>query len=102
MSDAEHQLEEPLGGLGARLRAFREDLGLTQSAMAEHLGIPFRSLQDNESSKALPGAKALFRYMLAGADVNWILSGQRVSNTSFTAAEKAKILAAASRILSDS
>ncbi len=92
------QSDSALSGLGARLRAYRQELGLTQREMAERLGIPFRSLQDNEKSKALPGARTLLQYLLAGADVNWLISGE-YSSAPLTAAEKTKLMTAADHVL---
>ena len=98
MPTASQQPESALEGLGGRMRAFRHELGLTQRGMAEKLGIPFRSLQDNEASVALPGARTLFQYLQAGADVNWLLAGEHHSEP-LTAGEKSKLLRAADQIL---
>jgi transcriptional regulator with XRE-family HTH domain len=43
--------------LGARLRAIRQQLSLTQAELADELGFPVRSLQDYEAGKSLPQSK---------------------------------------------
>jgi transcriptional regulator with XRE-family HTH domain len=62
--------------IGDRLTDVRNRLGKTQSEMAEDLHIAFRSLQDNERGKSIPGGKVLSGYVRMGVNVNWLLTGE--------------------------
>ncbi|MFX4223314.1 MAG: helix-turn-helix domain-containing protein [Thalassobaculum sp.] len=62
-------------GLAERLREARHRLGLTQTDLAERLGIPYRTLQDGERGLSLPGAKILEAYARENVDINWLLTG---------------------------
>lgn len=62
-----------------RLKAAREGLGLSQQALAEHCGVTARSQRNYEAGERLPDALYLARLIEAGADVTYILSGQRAS-----------------------
>jgi transcriptional regulator with XRE-family HTH domain len=54
MQEPENDLAQELG---ARLRAIRVQLSLTQIELADELGFPVRSLQDYEAGKSLPQSK---------------------------------------------
>ena len=60
-----------------RLREVREALGLSQQALAERCGITARSQRNYESGERLPDAAYLAAIASAGADVLYILTGQR-------------------------
>ncbi len=60
-----------------RLREAREALGLSQQALAERCGITARSQRNYESGERLPDAAYLAAIASAGADVLYILTGQR-------------------------
>lgn len=60
-----------------RLREEREALGLSQQALAERCGITARSQRNYESGERLPDAGYLAAIAAAGADVLYILTGQR-------------------------
>lgn len=60
-----------------RLREVREALGLSQQALAERCGITARSQRNYESGERLPDAAYLAAIAAAGADVLYILTGQR-------------------------
>jgi transcriptional regulator with XRE-family HTH domain len=60
-----------------RLRSQREALGLSQQALAEICGITARSQRNYESGERLPDAAYLAALSAAGADVLYILTGQR-------------------------
>lgn len=62
-----------------RLRAEREALGLTQAAMADSCGIAGRSQRNYEAGGRLPDAAYLAAAAVAGADVLYILTGQRAT-----------------------
>ena len=64
-------------GISERLQEERKDLGLTQEAMTGKLGATKRSVINWEGGAALPGAEVLAGYAAAGADVLYILTGQR-------------------------
>jgi transcriptional regulator with XRE-family HTH domain len=63
--------------ISTRLQEERKRLGLTQEAVAAQLGATKRSVINWEGGAALPGAEVLARYAAAGADVLYILTGQR-------------------------
>jgi len=60
-----------------RLREAREALGLSQQALAERCGITARSQRNYESGERLPDAGYLAAIAAAGADVLYILTGER-------------------------
>jgi transcriptional regulator with XRE-family HTH domain len=63
--------------LAERLIAAREELGLTQRELAEKLGIGWRSVQEYEQGRAVPGGSALAGYAGLGVDATWLLIGER-------------------------
>ncbi len=63
--------------LPARLRAVREALGMTQRKFSAAANIPLPSLKDYEGGNSIPGAEALSRYAHRGADLNWLLRGDK-------------------------
>ena len=65
-----------------RLREVREALGLSQQALAERCGITARSQRNYESGERLPDAGYLAAIAAAGADVLYILTGQRAGGAS--------------------
>ena len=65
-----------------RLREVREALGLSQQALAERCGITARSQRNYESGERLPDAAYLAAIAAAGADVLYILTGQRAGGAS--------------------
>jgi len=68
--------------LGARLKEERERLGLTQPAFAELAGAKKRTLIDWEGGVSSPTAVQLAALATHGADVLYILTGQRNPNPS--------------------
>lgn len=76
-----------------RLREEREAMGLSQQAMAELSGISARSQRNYESGERLPDAAYLAAITKAGADVVYVLTGQRDGS--------APVLDAAERVLLD-
>lgn len=77
-----------------RLRGEREAMGLSQQAMAELSGITARSQRNYESGERLPDAAYLAAIAKAGADVVYVLTGQRDGSV--------PTLDAAERVLLDS
>ena len=65
-----------------RLREVREALGLSQQALAERCGITARSQRNYESGERLPDAAYIAAIAAAGADVLYILTGQRAGGAS--------------------
>jgi len=63
--------------LAERLIEAREELGLTQRELAEKLGIGWRSVQEYEQGRAVPGGSALAGYAGLGVDATWLLVGER-------------------------
>lgn len=72
-------------GISLRLQEERKRIGLTQEAIAEKLDATKRSVINWEGGTALPGAEVLARYAAAGADVLYILTGQRSQPVAATA-----------------
>ena len=68
--------------ISTRLQEERKRLGLTQEAVAAQLGATMRAVINWEGGAALPGAEVLARYAAAGADVLYILTGQRAGGAS--------------------
>lgn len=64
-------------GISLRLQEERKRLGLTQEAIAEKLTATKRSVINWEGGAAMPGAEVLSRYAAAGADVLYVLTGER-------------------------
>ena len=63
--------------ISERLKAERESLGLSQQALADRVGVSLRSQQNYESGDRIPDATYLGAMAEAGADVLFILTGQR-------------------------
>lgn len=59
-----------------RLKMVREHAKLDQKEMADYLGISFRSWQDYELGKSMPGGKVFERLANLRYNVNWIFTGQ--------------------------
>ena len=72
-----------------RLREVREALGLSQQALAERCGITARSQRNYESGERLPDAAYLAAIAAVGADVLYILTGQRTGGASAPAPARA-------------
>lgn len=60
-----------------RIREAREGLGLSQQVMADRCGIAARSQRNYESGERLPDAAYLAAAAAAGADIRYIVTGQR-------------------------
>ena len=63
--------------IAERLKEVREALGFSQQAMADRLGVSLRSQQNYEAGSRTPDATYLAAIAAAGADVLYILTGQR-------------------------
>ena len=63
--------------ISARLKEEREALGLSQQALADACGISARSQRNYESGERLPDAAYLAAIAALGADVLFVLTGQR-------------------------
>lgn len=68
--------------LGQRLRAERERLGLSQTAFGEIGGVQKRAQINYEAGERQPDAAYLAAIAAAGADVLYILTGQRSGSAS--------------------
>lgn len=64
-------------GISVRLQEERKRLALTQEAVAEKIGATKRSVINWEGGASLPGAEVLASLATIGADVLYILTGQR-------------------------
>ena len=63
--------------IAERLKSERENLGLSQQALADRLSISLRSQQNYEKGDRNPDSAYLAAIAAAGADVLYILTGQR-------------------------
>lgn len=62
--------------LAERLKTAREHLGYEQKKIASELSISFRSWQDYELGKSVPGGKVFEALVKLGFNANWLLSGE--------------------------
>ncbi len=60
--------------IGARLRAYRESIGLTQDQFAARCGGTKRGIQENESGKSAPNSKLLAALARMGLNLSWLLN----------------------------
>ncbi len=72
----------PPPALTARLVQARRTIGATQKELAKQLGCAWRSVQDYEQGKAVPGGQVLASYGELGVDLNWLLNGTDAIETS--------------------
>ncbi|NCF07954.1 helix-turn-helix domain-containing protein [Kosakonia sp. MH5] len=63
--------------IGDFLRAERERLGLTQTAMSKAAGVAFRTYCDYEAGKSEPKASTLAELSSFGVDVLYVLTGRK-------------------------
>lgn len=63
--------------VGERLREARKDLGLNQAEIAELAGVSREYWGRMERGASVPGGEVLAALALRGADVTYILTGQR-------------------------
>lgn len=61
--------------LSERLKIVRTSLGKEQKEVAELLGISYRSWQDYEQGKSVPGGKVFEALVKQGFNANWLLTG---------------------------
>lgn len=61
--------------LTERLKDLRLQLKLSQKEMAERLGVGFRSWQDYESGRRVPGSAVIEALCAMGVNANWLLAG---------------------------
>ena len=64
-------------GIASRLQVERKRLGFSQELLASHVGSTKRSVINWEGGAATPSAEVLTGYAAAGADVLFIVTGQR-------------------------
>lgn len=78
---AVHSLRAQLGRslavhtIGARLKAWRDEMKLSQKDAATQSCIPARTYQDYEREVRLPGAESMEAFVRAGINANWLLTG---------------------------
>lgn len=73
----------PPPALAARLVEARLKAGATQKELAGRLGCAWRSVQDYEQGKAVPGGAVLASYGELGVDLNWLLNGTDAIGSSY-------------------
>ncbi len=62
--------------IGRRQAEVRKFLGLTQADMAARIGVPMRTLSDNERGISVAGGRVLAAYCTLGIRSDWLLTGQ--------------------------
>lgn len=66
-----------LAEIGARIKAARKAIGMTQEQLASLAGAKSKSgLQDNEAGKNMPGGQMIGALVRAGVNANWLLTGE--------------------------
>jgi transcriptional regulator with XRE-family HTH domain len=70
-----------------RFREERENLSLSQREVAERLGVSLNSVNNWERGVSSVSADAVSRFGESGADVLYILTGQRTPKAALTAEE---------------
>lgn len=63
------------GGIGSRLKLWRQALGLTQAAFAERIGVHIGVLKKYEQGLNVPGGEALAAIARTGVNMTWLLTG---------------------------
>lgn len=61
--------------IGRRIKAAREQIGLSQQAMAQKIGSSKTGIQANEAGRSIPGGGVLIELMRLGISANWVLTG---------------------------
>jgi transcriptional regulator with XRE-family HTH domain len=67
--------DKNLPDIAARLRQWREVLGLTQNGMARLLGVDYGLVRKHESGTSVPGSKHLLLLWDTGLNPTWLLTG---------------------------
>lgn len=62
--------------VGARMKAAREALRLTQDGLAKAVGGSKRGIQENEARNRVPGGDVIAGMVRLGINANWLLTGE--------------------------
>lgn len=62
--------------IGARMRAARAALELSQEGLANAVGGSKRGIQNNEALKSVPGGEVICGLVTLGINANWLLTGE--------------------------
>ncbi len=62
--------------IGARLKRWRQALGLTQAQFCERLGMHIGVLKKYEQDVNVPGGEVLAAIAKTGCNINWLLTGE--------------------------
>lgn len=65
-----------MGGIGARLKVWREGVGLGQSEAAARLGMSESTYQNYEREVRAPRMEAMEAFVRSGLNANWLLTGE--------------------------
>lgn len=68
---------EQINSIGDRLREVRDDLSLTQADLGAIFGVDRKVVRNYEENKTSPRADQLISFQSCGADIVYILTGQR-------------------------
>ena len=72
-------VDEIIFGFGDRFRAEREKLDLTQEELASKIATTSRTIISYESNKSPPKLSKLILFASLGADVGYIITGQKTT-----------------------
>lgn len=67
-----------------RLRQIRNNLKLSQKAMARIMGVSLRTMQRYEDGTCFPDAPALIRLCPYGVDLHFLIAGSSIENPALT------------------
>ncbi|ACY32683.1 helix-turn-helix domain-containing protein [Comamonas thiooxydans] len=76
-SASQYKLGTFVPNIATRLKEVREQLGLSQQALAERCGVSARSQRNYESGERLPDAAYLAELQQLGIDLDYVLTGHR-------------------------
>ena len=65
-----------LAGIGGRIKAARDSLGLSQDGLALAVGVSKRGIQSNERQISVPGGEVICGMVHLGINANWLLTGE--------------------------
>ena len=64
------------GTIGARLKVWRDSIGLRQDEAAYRLGLSGSTYQNYERDVRAPNAESCQAFAKAGINTNWLLTGE--------------------------
>lgn len=78
--------------IGGRIKDERQRLGLSQAQVADKTGISREMWGKYERGVAVPGGEVLFSFAAAGADIQYIMTGDRSPSSAESLSPRAAAL----------